>query len=166
MTAEDRRGTGREPGGLETRNDPAPDARPLVNRKALPKQWTCPVRRASVTLQSIAEQYPQLRLGAALLSSVCLSPSDLAQTKENEICEAIRDGGQSTINQRRHKVRPKPIRKPTLRVARGLSGTARTAVNRTWSCNPMEGAELMPDPKPTSLRRPSCRTSPVKRPFS
>jgi type IV secretion system protein VirB10 len=73
--------------------------------------------------------------GAALLSTVLSIGSELGSDDEARLTEAIRDGGQSTINQAGQKVVTRALsRKPTLRVRPGWR--LRVIVNRDLILTP------------------------------
>ena len=58
--------------------------------------------------------------GAAILSSILSVASELGSYEDDRITEALRDGGQSTINQAGQKAVTQAFsRKPTLRVRPG-----------------------------------------------
>lgn len=75
--------------------------------------------------------------GAALLSTVLSIGSELGSDDEDRLIEAIRDGGQSTINQAGQKVVTRALsRKPTLRVRPGWR--LRVIVNRDLILTPYQ----------------------------
>ena len=77
-------------------------------------------------------------LGAALLSSVLSVASELGSSDEDRIIEALRDGGQDSINQAGQSVVTKSLsRKPTLRVRPGWR--LRVIVNQDLVLQPYGG---------------------------
>lgn len=86
-------------------------------------------------LRDKVDQHTSSLFGAALLSTVLSIGSELGSDDEDRLTEAIRDGGQTTINQAGQKVVTRALaRKPTLRVRPGWR--LRVIVNRDLILTP------------------------------
>jgi len=71
-------------------------------------------------LRDKVDRYTGNLFKAAILSSVLSIAAELGTAEENELAEAIRSGGQDTINQAGQRVVTRALsRKPTLRVRPG-----------------------------------------------
>ena len=77
-------------------------------------------RMGQAGLRDRVDRHRGSLLGAAILSSVLSVASELGSNEDDRITEALRDGGQSTINQAGQKAVTQALsRKPTLRVRPG-----------------------------------------------